>query len=247
MTGFHPGETVELRVASKAGSAAVVEGTTTVSADGGATLAFTIPAKAPPGQSLIQVTGQSSGALASTFFDVGCAAGLNDCTDICVDLQTDAHHCGGCGVVCKEGDICQDGACVGHQIPAIDAFFAKYDGVCVDFDGAYGDQCMDLAEFYNRDVVGAPQIGGDAVDAWIYYPDAYYLQIPNGAKNVPQKGDVIVWDSDLGDGSGHIAVCVEANENGFTSFDQNWPLDSCCHYQYHDSYDGVLGWLRPKW
>jgi hypothetical protein len=31
----------------------------------------------------------------------------------------------------------------------------------------------------------------------------------------------------------------------FTSFDQNWPLNSLCHFQNHN-YTGVLGWLHPK-
>jgi hypothetical protein len=35
--------------------------------------------------------------------------------------------------------------------------------------------------------------------------------------------------------------------SSFTSFDQNWPTGSCCHFQYHENYDGVIGWLRPKW
>ena len=106
---------------------------------------------------------------------------------------------------------------------------------------------MDLAEYYNRDVVGAPQIGGDAADAWQYYSAAHYIQIPNGPDNTPHRGDVIVWSTDVGDGAGHIAVCVGADQDEFISFDQNWPSDSCCHYQRHDRYDNVLGWLRPTW
>jgi hypothetical protein len=244
LSGFSPGESVEVRIGSAPDAAAEA---VTIAADGAARFAFTVPAKIAPGPNVVHAAGQTSGALASASFEVGCAAGQTACVDVCADLQTDAGHCGACGAACDPGQICLDGACIAHQIPAINAFLADHDGVCVDFDGVYGDQCMDLAEYYNRDVVGAPQIGGDAADAWYYYSDAFYFQIPNGPDNIPHFGDLIVWDTDVGDGAGHIAICVEADETGFTSFDQNWPSDSCCHYQYHDSYDAVLGWLRPKW
>ncbi len=37
----------------------------------------------------------------------------------------------------------------------------------------------------------------------------------------------------------------KANQSAFTSFDQNWPEKSLCHFQNH-SYNGVVGWLRRK-
>ena len=38
-------------------------------------------------------------------------------------------------------------------------FVAKYDGKAVDYDKKYGAQCVDLFNFYNSEVVGAPRIG----------------------------------------------------------------------------------------
>jgi hypothetical protein len=44
---------------------------------------------------------------------VSCAAlGLTNCGGLCVDLQSDAANCGGCGVFCS-GGLCSGGYCVG--------------------------------------------------------------------------------------------------------------------------------------
>lgn len=124
-------------------------------------------------------------------------------------------------------------------------FFDKYNGKAIDFDGFYGNQCMDLAEEYNRQVVLAPRLTGNAADVWTNYPKDYYEKIPNTPTGVPQKGDIIIWNRNTGGGYGHIAVFSEGDTNGFTSFDQNWPTGSLCHFQTHD-YKNVYGWLRPK-
>jgi hypothetical protein len=122
-------------------------------------------------------------------------------------------------------------------------FFNKYNGRGIDFDHFYGYQCMDLAEQYNQEVVGAPRLGGNAADVWNNYPRTFYTKIANSPTNVPQLGDIVIWSKAL-NGFGHIAVCKDGNVNAFTSFDQNWPLNSYCHFQTHN-YNYVLGWLRP--
>jgi hypothetical protein len=40
-----------------------------------------------------------------------CPLGQTDCSDICVDLQTDAANCGACGTACGAGQPCADGVC----------------------------------------------------------------------------------------------------------------------------------------
>ena len=41
----------------------------------------------------------------------GCAPGFEQCgMVVCVDLQTDTAHCGGCGFACRAGVSCIDGA-----------------------------------------------------------------------------------------------------------------------------------------
>ena len=83
-------------------------------------------------------------------------------------------------------------------------------------------QCMDLAEYLQSAMWSAPfpQIGGAAADAWNYLSDAYYFQIPRTDRQRPPFRDLIVWDTNVGDGAGHIAICVETDETVSTSFDQ---------------------------
>lgn len=124
-------------------------------------------------------------------------------------------------------------------------FFDRYNNKGIDYDNYYGFQCMDLANEYNRDVVGGPfLVGPNAKDVWDSYPQDKYERIENTPEGVPTKGDIVIWGVGVGP-YGHIAVFDHGDVNTFVSFDQNWPINSLCHYQVHN-YNGVLGWLRPK-
>jgi len=41
-----------------------------------------------------------------------CGAGLTTCSNVCVDLQRDPAHCGGCGLACITNEVCNAGRCV---------------------------------------------------------------------------------------------------------------------------------------
>lgn len=127
-------------------------------------------------------------------------------------------------------------------------FVDAHTGKFLDLDGAYGAQCMDLANAYAQEVLNAPRFGGNAVDVFSAYPTALYARVANSPTNIPQPGDVIIWggpDPRVGTSQyGHIAVVVTAGVASFWSYDQNWPEQSPCHLQYH-TYDAVLGWLNP--
>jgi len=119
-------------------------------------------------------------------------------------------------------------------------FFKKYFGKGVDFDKSYGLQCMDYAEQYNKEVVKAPRIGGDAKDAWTRYSKKHYKKVVGG---VPKLGDLVVWGTKIGQ-YGHISVATgKGNRLWFQSVDQNWG-QGLPRYVNH-SYYGVLGYLRP--
>lgn len=131
-------------------------------------------------------------------------------------------------------------------------FFTKYDGKKIDFDGFYGAQCMDLANQYIKEVDG--RTGWEIARATAYQvwsefdritANQYYTKIVNTPDAVPQAGDLVIWNTTVGT-AGHIAVATgQGNTSTFTSFDQNWPGGSACHYQSHN-YNGVVGWLRLK-
>lgn len=127
-----------------------------------------------------------------------------------------------------------------------DEFFKKYNGRPIDFDGYYGNQCMDLYRQYVKEVIECPQSPGvnGAKDVWNTYLPNYFDRIPNTPDGVPQKGDIVIWGVGVGP-YGHIAIFDSGDANSFKSFDQNWPVGTYCHLQQHN-YNNVLGWLRKK-
>lgn len=135
---------------------------------------------------------------------------------------------------------------------AVDKFVEKWIGKKADFDGAYAGQCVDLFRFYVQDVLRHPQPKGvnGAKDFWTNYEtdpnlNKYFKKIANTPTFVPIKGDVVVWNGKAGQGFGHIAIFLEGDVNGFTSFDQNWPTLSKCTKTKHD-YKNVYGVFRPN-
>jgi hypothetical protein len=127
----------------------------------------------------------------------------------------------------------------------LDAFITKWNYKYADFDNNYGPQCMDIVQYYNRDVNKAPfLVGPNAVDVYTTYPKTAYTRIAFAPGLVPLKGDIVIWGLGLGP-YGHIAIFQSGNTSRFSSFDQNFPLNSRCHVQDH-SYYAVLGWLRIK-
>lgn len=46
-----------------------------------------------------------------------CPSGTTDCEGRCVELRSDPAHCGGCGLDCPTGKLCESGACVDRCSP----------------------------------------------------------------------------------------------------------------------------------
>jgi len=119
-------------------------------------------------------------------------------------------------------------------------FIKKYTGIKVGTtDGNFG-QCTGLVHKY-IEKLNLSHFWGDAKDFLNNAPNNEWIKIPNSPEGIPLPGDAIVWDGEYG----HTALFVEGDVNGFTSFDQNYPLGSTPHLQYHN-YDNVIGWLRIK-
>jgi hypothetical protein len=129
-------------------------------------------------------------------------------------------------------------------------FMAKWNGKYIDFDGVYGNQCMDLAHQYYVEVLGVSDgmiLSADcAKNVYLNFNNMYghemFEKIANTDINIPEEGDIMIWESGTW---GHIAIFVEGDVNSFRSFDQNYPTGSPCHIQNH-TYSGMLGWLRYK-
>lgn len=131
-----------------------------------------------------------------------------------------------------------------------DQFITTWNGRGIDFDGYYGDQCMDLMHQYCVEVLGLSDsrilAAPTAKDVWLtsVFGKEKFEAISNTPTGVPQKGDIILWGTGIGP-AGHVAIFIEGDANKFKSFDQNFPTGSKCHIQDH-TYIGVLGWLRYK-
>ena len=126
-------------------------------------------------------------------------------------------------------------------------FIDKYLGKKIDFDGYYGGQCVDLYRQYVKDVLDYPQSPGVGGAAEIWHsadPDLYDF-IENSPSGIPEKGDIIIFDRDVGGGFGHVCIFIEGDVSSFTSLDQNWPtLDKVTKTKHN--YNNVIGWLHPK-
>lgn len=133
-----------------------------------------------------------------------------------------------------------------------DNFIKKYNGKAVDFDGRYGDQCVDLFRQYCKEVLGLEKqpVGvGGAKDFWTNFhrdPALYnnFKLIPNTPMFIPRKSDVMIWGRSYGP-YGHIAVITEAGLMTFKAFSQNDPAGTKSHIKKYN-YKNVLGVLRPR-
>lgn len=136
-------------------------------------------------------------------------------------------------------------------VEAVNSFVANYQGHGVDTDNAFGNQCVDLFNLYNREVVGGAQIGtpvtGGARDLYEAFPASAaetYERIPAG--QTAQPGDVAVWGATASNQWGHVAMVVSAEPNGLKVFQQNGFNPGGAAYLDIHSYNGLLGYLRPK-
>lgn len=127
-------------------------------------------------------------------------------------------------------------------------FIKKYIGKKVDFDGAFGAQCVDLFRQYNRDVWGNPHTGAvkGAKDLFLNFDkmpeEKKYLKIVES----PYVGDVIVWDATEKNPYGHVGILVgSVDGNSFLVFEQDGFRQDGAKINIRDK-SNVLGYLRKK-
>lgn len=117
-----------------------------------------------------------------------CPTGLTVCDDACVDTASDASHCGGCDVVCGEGEVCVEGAC----------------GLCADTCGYAGDgECDDGGPESSYDVCG---YGSDCADC------GFRVAPTCEAPSEPCLGGC----RDFTDNTDHCGACHNACASGAT-------------------------------
>jgi len=124
-------------------------------------------------------------------------------------------------------------------------FKNKYLGKFIDYDKAYGAQCVDLIKQWIADN-GWPMKRGNAID-WVKNADEFYKWIPNTPSGQPVQGDIIIFS--VGQ-YGHIGVVDCANTKTVDVLNQNWPhgntTDPVIVTRFNYANPKVVGWLHPK-
>lgn len=132
-------------------------------------------------------------------------------------------------------------------------FVNTYYGKAIDYDGGYGVQCVDLIKLYADKVFnlkfGAFGNAHTYYDNYTKIPMLYenFTRIANTPDFVPQKGDIVVWNTKRSNGNGHIAIATgEGNTKYFWSYDMNWDGKGGEMKKIIHDYTNVSGVLRPR-
>lgn len=129
-------------------------------------------------------------------------------------------------------------------------FINEYNGKSFDYDGISGVQCVDLIKMYLDKVFEIkPAAWGNAKDYYENFNNLplknYFTRIKNTPDLIPQKGDICIWGTGLGNKYGHIAIATgEGTAKQFYSYDLNWGGKTVCRVLHN--YTGFLGVLRPN-
>lgn len=125
-------------------------------------------------------------------------------------------------------------------------FVFKYIGKSVDFDNAYGSQCVDLFRQYSKDVFNTPHTGSveGAKDLWLNHSNLpvqqkYYKQI---RKDFIQ-GDILIWDKSNTNKYGHVAILLDIRDKDLIVLEQNGFTQLGTEIKIRD-YNNLLGALR---
>lgn len=130
----------------------------------------------------------------------------------------------------------------------LDTWIPTVEGKTLDFDGLAQDagQCVQLASFYLKDVLGIPVFYANAIDWWLKFDGSPLVPNFDKANGPPKKGDLVIFGAGVGSVFGHIDICIQdGNPGGFLGFDSNWGGNKTAHKVQHNL-QYILGNLRPK-
>lgn len=130
-------------------------------------------------------------------------------------------------------------------------FVDKYLGTKVDFDGAFGAQCVDLFRQFNSEVFGFPRTEGveGAKDLYELYgklPEEkkYYEQIRKEG-TIPLEGDFVIFGKTATNKFGHVAIVLWASRKTMVVLEQDGLKQDGTKIVTRN-YDNVLGFLRRR-
>lgn len=130
----------------------------------------------------------------------------------------------------------------------LEDFVKSYIGKKVDFDGAFGAQCVDLFRQYNRDVWGNPHTGAveGAKDLFLNYKNMPEEKKYLRTVGVPAVGDVVVWNKTDTNKYGHVAILIGwFGDDHLIVFEQDGLKQDGAKLNLRER-KNILGYLRKR-
>lgn len=127
-------------------------------------------------------------------------------------------------------------------------FITKYDRKIVDYDGAYGAQCVDLFRQYSKDVLGIKEHTGvvsGAKDLFLDFDNMPLMRKYFVKTCKPCIGDIVVWKSTKGNPYGHVAIVLADLGKDLIVFEQDGFTQDGAKLNVRAT-TGVAGFLRSK-
>lgn len=137
----------------------------------------------------------------------------------------------------------------------INQWIANAPGRRIDVDGAYGLQCKDVIDDYCLWLFNDWQNTirpANAKEAFANSNGDFFEKILNNMSDpnlLPQRGDIIIWGTMVGNPYGHIAVVLGADLNGVDVIEQDGFAQTparTIRRPWIISGGPVIGWLRPR-
>lgn len=122
----------------------------------------------------------------------------------------------------------------------------------VDFDGAFGAQCVDLFRQYSKDVLGLPHTGAVEGARQLFedyeklpLEKQFFERIPGTVENA-KTGDVVIWGMSPSNKYGHVAIVLGVvDENNLLVFEQDGFAQDGAKIKIR-SKNNLLGFLRLR-
>lgn len=118
----------------------------------------------------------------------------------------------------------------------------------VDFDKAYGCQCVDLFRQYCQDVLEVPHTGAveGAKDLFLNYDnlpkERTYFKLLKGLSGI-KPGDTVVWNESKTNKYGHVAIFLCKEKSDIVVLEQNGFTQDGVKISVRKT-NGILGYLR---
>lgn len=130
----------------------------------------------------------------------------------------------------------------GHSADDAIAWVSSKNGQALDWDGAYGAQCVDLL-FYYVEYLGQAHVGGNAKD---FATNNISAWTNNGWQRIqgatPQKGDILIYT----DGTyGHVAIFESDSYTWHQNFDNKQYVQRVASSYWYWNRAGYWGVIRP--